>query len=117
MKMIFTYTTYFIIEINLFACSTQTDPLPVEFYELKIVKKLIGKDAKDYVDRLHFNEVASGKNEIGFYLVSSSNAEIYITLYADAQTAAGEYLQMTQNISPNNSPFVRSEFIMRLERK
>jgi len=112
MKIIFTYTAYLIIAIILFACSTQTDPLPQEFYGLKIAKKLIGKDTKDYVDRLHFNEVAPDENEIGFYSGDLGTAVIYITYYNNSESALREYLKMTKNISPNNSPFVRSEFII-----
>ncbi len=93
------------ILIFLSSCSVNKNYLPEKFDNLKLIKKLSGDNAKDFVNRLHFGKVASSKNEIGFYEGDNKNAVIYITFYNSDQTAQIEWKKMTDKISPHNSVF------------
>ncbi|NMB80701.1 MAG: hypothetical protein GYA14_02665 [Ignavibacteria bacterium] len=92
-------------------CSKEQELFPKYFYDLNLTKKLTGTEAKDFVNRLHFNSVTNEKNEIGFYNGVKGNAVIYITYYNDANTASSNYERMIKKISPENSVFTESTFI------
>lgn len=101
----------FILTILLIvSCSSNRDYLPEEFWGMKLNRKLTGKEAKDFVDKIHFQNVATEKNEVGFYTGAVGNAAIYITYYSDDKTAYQDFRKMTQKISPENSMFVRGTF-------
>lgn len=91
------------------SCSTQKDYLPEEFWGLKLNRKLTCNEAKDFVDRLHFQNVATEKNEIGFYTGAVGNAIVYITYYNDEKTAEEDFIKMINKISPENSVFVNGK--------
>lgn len=97
--------TYFFI-----SCSANRDYLPENFWGMKLNRKLTGKEAKDFVDKLHFQNVATEKNEVGFYSGLVGNAAIYITFYADDKSAYHDFRKMTEKISPENSMFVRGTY-------
>lgn len=92
-------------------CSSDRNLLPEEFFGLKLQKKLTGIEAKNFVDELHFQEVAPDKNEIGFYSSIAGSAVIYITYYSVDKTAQIEYERMINKISPENSVFINPEFV------
>ncbi len=101
----------FIISLIVFNyCSTHKNYLPEEFWGMKLNKKLIGNEAKDFVDRLHFQNVATEKNEIGFYTGAVGNAAVYITYYNSAEKADDDFRKMTVKISPENSVFVNGKY-------
>lgn len=101
-----------LILIYLFTfCSKEQELFPKYFFDLNLTKKLTGIEAKDFVNRLHFNSVTNEKNEIGFYNGVKGNAVIYITYYNDGNTANSNYEKMIKKISPENSVFTESTFI------
>lgn len=94
----------------LISCSANKDYLPEEFFGLKLKTKHTGKEAKDFVDRLHFQNVATEKNEIGFYSGAVGNAVVYITYYKNEKDAEEDFIKMAKKISPENSVFVNGKF-------
>jgi hypothetical protein len=100
-----------VLSFFVFSCSVDKNLLPEEFFGLKLKKKLSGIEAKNFVDELHFNEVAPAKNEIGFYESPTGNAIIYITHYDNPSISDYEYEKMINKISPENSVFSDPEFI------
>lgn len=104
------YLVFSIIIILFLSCSSNREPLPEEFFGMKLQRKLTGNEAKDFVDRLHFQNVATEKNEIGFYTAPIGNAIIYLTYYANDKIAEEDFQKMTQKISPENSVFVQGKF-------
>lgn len=101
---------FFLITFSFLSCSSNRDYLPEEFWGMKLNRKLTGKEAKDFVDKLHFQSVATEKNEVGFYTGEIGNATIYITYYSDEKTAYQDFRKMTGKISPDNSMFVRGTY-------
>lgn len=100
-----------LISIFLFiSCSSNKEYLPEEFWGIKLKTKYTGKEAKDLVDRLHFQNVATEKNEIGFYSGAVGNAAIYITYYNNEKSANDDFIKMAKKISPENSVFVNGKF-------
>lgn len=98
--------------ISLFTfCTKEPALLPKYFFELNLTKKLTGDEAKNFVNRLHFNSVTNEKNEIGYYSGIKGNAIIYITYYNDDASAFDNYKKMTEKISPENSVFTNSTYI------
>ncbi len=92
------------------SCSTNTIYLPDEFFELKLTRKLTGDDAKDFVNKLHFQKVTDLENEIGFYEGGKGKALIYITYYPSEKEALSDEKKMTEKISPQNSVFIGGEY-------
>jgi hypothetical protein len=107
MKQILTiiFLTFLII-----GCSANKEYLPEEFWGMKLQRKLTGKEAKEFVDKLHFQNVATEKNEIGFYSGAVGNAAIYVTHYYDDKVAEEDFVKMTKKISPENSAFVNGKY-------
>ncbi len=97
--------------IFLISCSTNKVYLPEDFYDLHLTKKLIGKDAKEFVNNLHFQNVTELGNEIGFYGGKAGSAIIFITHYNTIETTKINYKKMVTKISPDNSVFVNSEYL------
>ncbi|AFN73736.1 hypothetical protein MROS_0493 [Melioribacter roseus P3M-2] len=91
--------------ILFFSCTSNQNLLPEEMFGLKLQKKLTGKEALDYVNRLHFNKVTDEENLIGFYSGRKGEAVIYITVYSDNKKATNAFRRMTEKISPLNSAF------------
>ncbi|MCX7719621.1 MAG: hypothetical protein N2111_14630 [Candidatus Sumerlaeaceae bacterium] len=102
---------YFVILFSLTFCSKEPDLFPKFFLDLNLTKKLVGTEAKDFVNRLHYNKVTEEKNEIGFYSGPKGSAIIYITFYNDKNSARTNYEKMIRKISPENSVFTKGTII------
>lgn len=100
-----------LISVLLTFCAKDPELFPDYFFELNLTRKLTGTEAKNFVNRLHFNSVTNEKNEIGFYSGVKGNAIIYITYYDNEITAIDNYKKMTEKISPENSVFTNSTFM------
>ena len=106
----------FLISAYFISCSSPHEYLPPEISGLSLTQKIKGKEAGEYVNRLHFNKVASDKNQIGFYEGTTGKAVIYVTEYMSGEAAVNDYYKMTKKISPGNSIFIGGEFI-KLEKR
>ena len=58
---------FLLIVVFFISCSLNSNYLPEDFFGLQLTKKLTGKEAKEFVNNLHFQSVADLENEIGFY--------------------------------------------------
>jgi hypothetical protein len=72
---------------------------------------LSGKEAKEFVNNLHFKSVTDLENEIGFYDEKAGSAIIYITHYNTREAANSDYKKMVKKISPENSVFIKPEYL------
>jgi len=95
----------FFILIITFACNKKST-IPQQVFGFNLRKKVIGKEAKSYVDKIHFEDVASDKNEIFFYEGDEGSAIIYMTIYYSNVEAEREWKRMTEKISPEYSVFI-----------
>jgi hypothetical protein len=95
--------------ILLASCSKKIDPLPKEIFELKLDKKLSGKEANDFLFRMHSGNVGSDKNEIGFYSGDRGGATIYVSFFEDKIQAQAEEKRMTDEISGGKTEFTNGE--------
>lgn len=95
----------------IFSCSSNNSYIPRIFFDLELKQHLRGEEAKTFVDKLHFKNVAGKSNEIGFYKGEKGSAVIYITYYATAESAKDEEVKMTEKISPENSVFIMGKYI------
>ncbi len=101
----------FLIFILLTFCSKDQEIFPEYFFELNLTRKLTGSEAKNFVNRLHFNPVTIERNEIGFYGGVKGNAIIYVTFYDNESASNNNYKKMTEKISPENSVFTNGTYI------
>lgn len=90
-------------------CSSQKEYVPQSIFGLSLVQKLEGESAASFVDRLHYNEVAAEKNEIGFYKADHGEAIIYVSYYKNVKDAELNLKLMVEKISPENSVFTGGE--------
>jgi len=97
---------FLLVVIFLISCSLNSNYLPEDFFGLRLTKKLTGKDAKEFV-----NNVTNLENEIGFYHEKAGSAIIYITHYNTKETAKSDYEKMVKKISPENSVFIKPEYL------
>jgi hypothetical protein len=97
--------------ILLISCSLNNNYLPEDFFGLRLTKKLTGNDAKEFVNNLHFQNVADLENEIGFYEGSAGRAIIYLTHYNTEEITKSNYKKMVNKIGPENSIFVKPEYL------
>ena len=98
--------------ILLLACSqnmSQYLPSSIDGYQLN--KKLIGQQARQFVDRLHGKQVAQQENEIGFYRNGDRKITLYLTYYTQPENAQKDWQQMVNKISPQNSVFVQGKVL------
>jgi hypothetical protein len=102
---------FLLIVILLISCSLNNNYLPEDFFGLRLTKKLTGKDAKEFVNNLHFQNVADLENEIGFYEGSAGIAIIYLTHYNTEEITKSNYKKMVNKIGPENSVFVKPEYL------
>ncbi|NIR49502.1 hypothetical protein GWO43_13465 [candidate division KSB1 bacterium] len=105
---VYLFTAFLLI---LYCSSEKTELLPQELSGLKLSRTMNGQEAKNFVNRLHFQEVAASKNEIGFYEEDKKSAIIYISHYETAEQAETEERKMTDKISPQNSVFVGGKYL------
>lgn len=99
------YLPFFLILI-LTGCSKNIDYIPEKFFGLERIQFMTGDEAREFIDRLHLQDVAPINNEIGFYEGEKGSAVIYVTYYDKNETALQEELKMTEKISPENSVFL-----------
>ncbi len=102
---------YFFISIIFSTCSFIKEPFPQQISHLTLKHKLEGDEAKEFVDKLHFNTVASENNQVAFYESVEGMAVIYISQYNDEERAQKNFTRMIQKISPKNSVFTGGEYI------
>ena len=102
---------FLLIVILLISCSLNSNYLPEDFFGLQLIKKLTGKEAKEFVNKLHFQNVTDLENEIGFYQGKAGSAIIYITHYNTQEATKSNYNKMVKKISPENSVFVKPEYL------
>jgi hypothetical protein len=102
---------FLLITIFFISCTTRVEYLPKDFFGLRLTKKLTGKEANDFVNKLHLQQVTETENEIGFYEGDKGRALIYVTHYQNPEDTENDYNKMTEKISPRNSVFVGSEYI------
>ncbi len=107
---LFTHTIVLLIFI-IAACQKDTAYTPNNLYELRLKQKITGKEAEEFVNRLHHQSVTREKNEVAFYEGSKGAAIIYITYYQDEEAAIDNYQRMTKKISPENSVFIHGSFL------
>ena len=100
----------FLITLLFISCSGDKNYIPQSFFELELDRKLIGDEAKEFVDKLHFQDVATMQNEVGFYSGEKGKALIYITYYQTDKEAEIDFVKMTEKISPENSVFIGGEY-------
>ena len=109
--------TILILGLLFLSCSPEVNFLPDEFFGLSLTKKMVGNEAKEFVNKLHFEPVTETKNEIGFYESKKGSALIYITHYNNNGDAKADYKLMTEKISPQNSVFIGAEYLMLNEKE
>ncbi|MCF8241517.1 MAG: hypothetical protein K9J16_09025 [Melioribacteraceae bacterium] len=93
-----------------YCTSKENDPIPQSFFGYTLDQKLTGEEAKNFVNRLHFNPVTDVKNEIGFYSSGRNKLLIYITYYENETIAKENELLMTKKISPESPVFSGGEY-------
>lgn len=101
---------YFANVFFISSCSQTKDPLPKELYTLVLIQRLSGSEAKEYINKLHFQPVTETENEIGFYKGEKGEAIIYVTHYKNSTNPKVDYEKMTKKISPENSVFIYPSF-------
>ena len=109
--IIFILNWFVLVVIFLISCSLNSNYLPEDFFGLRLTKKLTGKDAKEFINNLHFQGVTDLENEIGFYHEKAGSAIIYITHYNTKETAKSDCEKMAKKISPENSVFIKPEYL------
>jgi len=101
----------FLLSFILFSnCSRHNEPLPERVNQLTLVKTISGQEAKDYINKLHFQPVTENENLIGHYENESVSAIVYVTLYKNQEDAKIDFDKMTKKISPENSVFIYPQF-------
>lgn len=93
------------------SCSGNGGYLPGALNGMVLKKAVTGAEATKDVDKLHFNPVASDKeNEIGFYESADNKGTVYVTYYKSKEEAKADFEKMTRKISPQNSVFISPSF-------
>jgi hypothetical protein len=112
-KSLYWYSTIFLFlaVANYFHCSREVNYLPTTLLSCQLEKKLTGDAAKQWVDKIHRKEITPLESEIGFYQGKNGPITLYVSCYHDEKLAQKEYLRMTEKISPQNSIFIRGEFV------
>lgn len=108
-ERVYTISLILLATLILTGCSKQKDPLPKEILSLALDKKLVGKDARDFLSRMHSGDVSSDTNEIGFYSGAQGGATIYVSFFEDKKIAQAEEKRMTDKISRGNSAFTNGD--------
>lgn len=103
--------------IFFFSCSVKKEYLPAKVNQLNLVKTITGVEAKDHINKLHFQPVTDYENMIGYYENNSGSAVVYLTIYKDGREANRDYIKMTNKISPENSVFIYPQFFDHLGNK
>lgn len=98
-----------LVSIILLSCSSETNYLPSEIFNISLTRKLTGNEAEEFINKLHFQNVTDAETEIGFYEGNGRDAIIYLTYYLSKKEASENALQMTNKISVENSVFRMGE--------
>ena len=91
------------------ACKSEREFIPNRISGLDLTNKIVGSEAEEFVNRLHFGNVAAVKNEIGFYSSPNGTAIIYVSYYEKLTDSAKNLELMVKKISPENSVFMGGE--------
>lgn len=100
-----------LLVVSIIGCAAEKNYLPVEINSFKLRNKLSGTEAETHIDRLHQGNVASDKNEIGFYMSGVRKMIIYVSYYRNYEIAIGEYEKMINKISHDHSVFINPDYI------
>jgi hypothetical protein len=100
-----------LILIIMAGCSSQSIYLPEEIFGLSLSKKLAGKEAAEFINKLHWQGVTDSRSEIGFYRGNIGDAVIYLTYYPSPDQAAEYEELMTTKISAEDTPFIMGEYL------
>lgn len=92
------------------SCSKKYETLPEEVNQLMLVKTISGQEAKDIINKLHFQPVTENENLICHYENESGSAIVYVTIYKSKEEAKKDFDRMTRKISPENSVFIYPQF-------
>lgn len=106
----FSITLFTFFVFTFLSCSRQKQPLPDEVNSLMLVKTISGEEAKNYINKLHFQPVTENENLIGYYENESGSAIVYVTIYKNEKDARNDFVKMTKKISPENSVFIYPQF-------
>lgn len=85
--------------------------LPDALLSYRLDSRLEGKEAKEFVNRLHFQSVTENENFIGFYRSGEDQAVIYLTRYPGREPAEDAFRKMTDKISQGNYAFINGEIL------
>ncbi len=107
---------YFILAgFGLFACSEETinptPELPQSNLGYQLERTLLGEQAKEFVNRLHFQSVTENENLIGFYKGEDDQAVIYVTRYPKQEKAQEDFRKMTSKIIKGGFAFTNGEHL------
>ena len=105
-----TAAAFFIVFLA-YSCSKAPDFLPTSILSFKLTKKISGNEAKNYLNRLHYESVIDVESEIGFYEKTNGTAIIYISHYKNKDSTKNIFDSMTKKISDRNSLYSQSGFI------
>ncbi|WP_457565418.1 hypothetical protein [Caldithrix abyssi] len=93
-------------------CTKKEDEyIPKTINEFTLVKKIDGEEAREFINRLHLNQVAPKNNEIAFYKSGHKEMTLYLTHYQSRSLAEEDWQRMVKKISPENSVFIGGEVI------
>jgi hypothetical protein len=84
--------------------------MPREISGFSLSQKLTGKEAADFLNKLHLQKVTDEQSEIGFYKGKSGDAVIYLTYYSSAEEASEYEKRMTDKITNENTPFIMGAY-------
>lgn len=92
------------------SCSKKKEFPPEKVNDLILVKTISGIEAKNYINKLHFQPVTENENLIAYYENPSGQAIVYVTFYSNSKDAENDFQKMTEKISPENSVFIYPQF-------
>ena len=102
------FLLFLFLGILLLNCrQSESKLVPESIAGFKLVKTLEGEQAKSYINRLHFKNVAPQENTIAFYKKDNKELILYLTLYEQDDEARKDWQRMVKKISPENSVFVQ----------
>ncbi len=103
-------TASLLLLISLIYCSDNPEYMPAGISGLSLTNRLTGKEAAEFLNKLHLQKVTDEQTEIGFYTSNAADAVVYLTYYSNAEEA-GEYeARMTDKILNEKTPFIMGEY-------
>ncbi len=111
-KFLFLVAIFALLTIG---CEKRQNPyVPESIENFKLVKKLEGDQARQFINRLHLKQVAPQENVIAFYKDQNKELILYLTYYQHENDAQKDWERMVNKISPENSVFVGGK-VLQLE--